>query len=186
MGLRKHPLCHCRNCSFPKMYLGNLKHCCWVCFIPKNLHNEFLYRFKLNKFNSPLYSCLTGEQNSKHLIMNCPLIDTVVKEEMKAYAILNSIHNLECNYGSNPFLISWSRQAKLRSICKQSTRILSYIISWSWVSIQFIPAKIYGYLQYMNYEHVSSNLIFNKNSVVTLPNTTRGKPGTILLACVKE
>ena len=38
---------------------------------PNNLMNEFLYRYDKSEFFSPLCVCEEGEQNSKHLLVDC-------------------------------------------------------------------------------------------------------------------
>ena len=77
-------------------------------FYPNNLMNEFLYRYDKQKFPSPLCVCEKEEQNSKHLLTTCPYVKANIRTVMSNILDGDPLHHLS-DYGTNMFLVSWSR-----------------------------------------------------------------------------
>ena len=117
-GFKEAPTVSTQKLKFPSNTSRESETLLLSLFYPNNLLNEFLFRYDSTKFRSPLCYCLTGEQNSKHLIIYCPLIDSNIRKQMNEIITSNpKFHYLEPNYGSNPFFISWSRKPEFMGLC---------------------------------------------------------------------
>ena len=130
-GFNDSPKVSCTKLVFPTNTSRKIETLVLSFLYPNNLMNEFLYRYDKSEFFSPLCVCEEGEQNSKHLLVDCCQVDVEKRTAMRDILECTPFHHLS-DYGANQFLISWSRIpeffALLIDIVKEAEELLRFEI----------------------------------------------------------
>ena len=116
-GFPEGPKVSLKKLEFPSNTSRKLETMTLSLFYPNNLLNVFLNHFNSSRFTSPMCTCQTGEQDSWHLLTECPLLNSVKQSEIRSMIAESPHHGSE--FEECHLLVSWLRTPNFLNIAAE-------------------------------------------------------------------